>query len=154
MQGLNVSEHGASTALLDLLSKMDIQRESGNFTEHIAVEPHTEIGQIALEYNHVLDSINVERQGRQQADEALNEEARMVQMLQEVAVAANEAMTVDEALQAGLDIVCRCTKSPIGHVYMRSKLDVNLLEPTSIWCIEDSETFRMFREVTEQSLLH
>ncbi len=52
--GLNVAEHGASTEILDLLTAMDRQRQTNDFSQPIAVEPHTEIGQIAQQYNNVL----------------------------------------------------------------------------------------------------
>ncbi len=58
MIGLNVSEHGASTEIIDLLATMHRQRETGNFNEPVPVEPHTEVGQIAAEYNLVLSRVN------------------------------------------------------------------------------------------------
>jgi Amt family ammonium transporter len=58
--GLNVSEHGASTEILDLLNEMELHRQSGVFTKHTTVEPHTEAGQIAAQYNRVLDRVAAE----------------------------------------------------------------------------------------------
>ena len=55
--GLNMVEHGASTALLDLFSDMDYHRVTGDFSHSVAAEPHTEVGQIANQYNRVVDSI-------------------------------------------------------------------------------------------------
>ena len=58
--GLNLSEHGASTELLDLLSEMDEQRKTGDFSGRATVETHSEVGKIAWEYNRVLDKVNEE----------------------------------------------------------------------------------------------
>jgi Amt family ammonium transporter len=55
--GLNVSEHGASSALLDLLQNMHQQQKSGDFTKSVPIEPHTEVGQIATQYNQVLEKV-------------------------------------------------------------------------------------------------
>jgi len=55
--GLNIAEHGASTELIDLLSEMDEQRKSSDFSSPVTVEPHTEVGQIAREYNRVLEAV-------------------------------------------------------------------------------------------------
>ncbi len=55
--GLNVSEHGASSALLDLLQYMDKQQKSGDFSKSAPIEPHTEVGQIARQYNRVLEKV-------------------------------------------------------------------------------------------------
>ena len=66
IQGLNISEHDASTDLLDLLEEVRAQ-QSGDFSQNVTVEPHTEIGQIANEYNHVLDRVRLEIQTREEA---------------------------------------------------------------------------------------
>ena len=42
--GLNIAEHGASTAILDLLGDMERQRLTNDFTHPISVEPYTEVG--------------------------------------------------------------------------------------------------------------
>ena len=60
IDGLNITEHDASTEVLDLLYVMEKQKILGDFSQQVKVEPHTEIGQIATEYNRVLDKINIE----------------------------------------------------------------------------------------------
>ncbi len=55
--GLNVSEHGASTALQELLTEMDSQKKSGDFSSPVTIEPHTEVGQIASQYNRVMKTV-------------------------------------------------------------------------------------------------
>ena len=67
LQGLNFSEHGASTEVHDLLGNMVNQGRSGDFDQRVRVEPHTEVGQIATEYNKVLDRIRLEIQTREEA---------------------------------------------------------------------------------------
>jgi Amt family ammonium transporter len=66
--GLNISEHGANTELLDLLEDMGRQRQDGDFARKVAVEPHTEVGQIAHEYNRVLDRVQAEIAERAEAE--------------------------------------------------------------------------------------
>lgn len=68
-EGLNIAEHGASTELIDLLQRMDEHRASGEFSRPVVVEPHTEVGQIALQYNAVLSRVNNEISSRQAAEE-------------------------------------------------------------------------------------
>jgi len=57
-QGLNVSEHGAKTELTDLLSAMQTQERSGDLKQRVPVEPFTEVGQIASQYNRVIANLN------------------------------------------------------------------------------------------------
>ena len=55
--GLNVSEHGATTELLDMFRIMDNQAKTGDMGLRIPVEPFTEVGQIADHYNRVMDAL-------------------------------------------------------------------------------------------------
>ncbi len=58
--GLNVSEHGVTTELLDMLRTMDSQARTGDTSLRVPVEPYTEIGQIAERYNGVMEALQRE----------------------------------------------------------------------------------------------
>lgn len=60
--GLNVSEHGASYELLDLMNEMDEQRRRGDFSQPVSVASHSEVGQVAAQYNRVLATVNKDRE--------------------------------------------------------------------------------------------
>jgi Amt family ammonium transporter len=60
LQGMNVSEHCASTELIDLLGSMHEQQQEGEFSKPVPVEPFTEVGQIASKYNQVIEKVNAE----------------------------------------------------------------------------------------------
>jgi signal transduction histidine kinase len=68
-----------------------------------------------------------------------------------VAVAANEAATVEEALRSCIDEVCRATHWPVGHVYLPDASGV--LVSTLMWHLEDPGRFATFRRVTEAMVL-
>ena len=55
--GLNVSEHGATTELFDLYRALERQAETGDIRMRAPVEPFTEVGRIAALYNRVLDAL-------------------------------------------------------------------------------------------------
>ncbi len=55
--GLNVSEHGATTDLLDLFQVLEQQSRTGDLSLRAPVEPFTEVGQIAHRYNIVMDAL-------------------------------------------------------------------------------------------------
>ena len=55
--GLNISEHDASTELVDLFRVMDDQANTGDLALRAPVEPFTEVGQIAGRYNQLMDSL-------------------------------------------------------------------------------------------------
>jgi Amt family ammonium transporter len=55
--GLNVTEHNETTELIELFQAMDAQAKSEDISLRVPVEPHTEVGQIASHFNHVLDAL-------------------------------------------------------------------------------------------------
>lgn len=73
--GLNIAEHGASSELVDLVGEMQMHRDNGDFHTPVSVEPHTEMGQIAGEYNRVLDRVRLEIDTREEAYRQLEEES-------------------------------------------------------------------------------
>jgi len=92
--GLNVSEHAASYELLDLLTEMETQRQSGDFTQPTTIVSETEVGQIAAQYNRVLDTVNHDRASLVEANhrmaEAGNGVAAMHRELQDKVVELEE----------------------------------------------------------------
>ena len=149
--GLNMAEHGASTAIVDLLGQMEEQRNSHDFSRHVVGEPNTEVGQIADEYNRVLDTINDETQQRRKADEVIAYRTRLDTLFQQVAKASNESSTVEDAMQISMDLICAETGWPVGHLYIVSDDPTHELIPTTIWHLEQPERFESFRRVTEQT---
>lgn len=63
--GLNISEHGASTATQDLIANMNIHALAGDFSQPVFVEPETDAATVAYHYNRVLVKITA-------VNEALN----------------------------------------------------------------------------------
>ena len=279
--GLNMAEHGASTAQLDLLREMETHRAKGDFTRAVEVEPHTEIGQIATEYNRVLDRVNTEtlqretaifalresqeeirliidhaldaivtidqegiitdwnpqaalifgwakseilgeafgdtllplghqteqehqlkhfletkqqhvvnkrleirglhRQNQEfpmeitmvplfkqnsysfcafirditeqkQTEAALGQETALMQLIQQVAIAANEAQSVNDAFQSSLDLICAFTTWPVAHVYFRDDEHTSQLSPSHLWHLDNDDEFQTFKALTEQTV--
>lgn len=54
--GLNVSEHGAKTELVDLMTALKRQEHSTDLSLRVPVEPFTEVGQIAAQHNRLMDA--------------------------------------------------------------------------------------------------
>jgi len=65
--GLNVSEHGAHSNLLDLITQMSRQAEDGDFSRAVRVEPETEAAEVAAYYNAVRERFQSETERRQLA---------------------------------------------------------------------------------------
>ena len=56
-KGLNIVEHGASTEIFDVYTKMQEQAKTGDLSVRLPVEPFTEIGQISSLYNNVMEKL-------------------------------------------------------------------------------------------------
>ena len=56
-KGLNIVEHGSSTAIFDLYDKMSEQVRTGDLSIRLKEEPFTEIGQISALYNKVMEKL-------------------------------------------------------------------------------------------------
>jgi len=86
------------------------------------------------------------------AKQALHRKATFVELLQVVAVAANEATSVEAALQFTLDRICEYTGWPVGHVYFVAPKRSELIS-TTLWHLEDALQFATFRQVTRETPL-
>lgn len=109
-----------------------------------------EIGRLAQAFDGMAASLQWRQAQYEHTQATLQESIATVQLLQKVAVAANEAQTIEKALQACLDYVCNHTGWPIGHV--RLVIDAQgKLVPTGVWHLEHPERFSVFRQVTQNT---
>jgi len=83
------------------------------------------------------------------ARNAAERPAALIQLLQVVAVAANEAATVDDALQTCVDAVCAHTGWPLGHAFLAD--GSGALAATGIWHADGPDRFPRFRAATGEA---
>jgi len=86
----------------------------------------------------------------QRAAQSHSLDSAYVRLLQEVAVAANESDTIDDAIQVCLNRVCAHTGWPVGHARLLMNADHELVS-TSLWHtgVDDFQRFKIFREITQ-----
>lgn len=89
------------------------------------------------------------RRDRRKADAALNRKSLFVQLLQEVAVAANEALSIEQVLQFALDKVCAYLGWSVGHVYRPQPDSQDTFVSAHLWHLESAEQFQSFKTVSE-----
>ncbi|MDQ3898336.1 MAG: ATP-binding protein, partial [Actinomycetota bacterium] len=85
-----------------------------------------------------------------EANRQLTERSEAVALLKTIAVATNEAESVEAALQIAVDEVCRHTGWPVGHVCRISDDGLEAV-PTDIWHLDDDGRFAAFRRITESA---
>lgn len=86
---------------------------------------------------------------RKQAEESIREKVRLIQLLQDISVAANEATTVRDVMVTCLEKVCTHTGWEVGHVYVPNS--EGILHPSDMWYISDPPQFKTIREVTQST---
>ncbi len=97
-RGLNVAEHGARTALFTLLEEMEQMRLSADLSKQVTVEPFTEVGEFAAQYNRVLQELeHIVSQTRDENDQL---QASIFQLLQDVTQIAEGDLTVEATVTA------------------------------------------------------
>ncbi len=84
-----------------------------------------------------------------QANVQLRQKSALVELLQRVAVAANQAESLEAALQIGIDEVCAYTGWPVGHAYILAEDGSGELETVRVWHLDHGERFATFRQITE-----
>jgi diguanylate cyclase (GGDEF)-like protein/PAS domain S-box-containing protein len=75
-------------------------------------------------------------------------EQQFVRLLQEIAVAANEASNVEEAIRRSLQRVCEVTGWPMGHLYLATEGGDRLVS-TPVWHTSHASRFNALRRLTD-----
>ena len=99
--GLNVSEHHARTEILALFNEMENHWRNADFSKQVSVEPFTEAGQIAKQYNQVLARVKDEIKYREDAIDSFK---------------ASESRR-DAILETSLDCIITIDKRGIVHEF-------------------------------------
>ncbi len=117
-----------------------------------------ELRQLETEVARLTKRLDRERRARQEAEaiservtRELYEHQKELELLQSIAVTANEAKTIESALQQALDRICAYTRWPVGHVYLPDPNSSNRLIPSCLWHLDHPERFETFRQITEQT---
>lgn len=93
-------------------------------------------------------SLQREIKDRIRTEEALHQKTTLIKLHQEIAVAANKALTMEDAAQACIDKVCDYMRWPIGHVYLPSENSPTEMLSSSIWHLDDAKKFEEFQNIT------
>ena len=87
---------------------------------------------------------------RKEAEAALIKQTKYVELLEKIAVAANEASVIEDALQICLDEVCSLTGWPVGHAFMLAGDESGELITAKLWHLDNPEEFESFKKVSEE----
>jgi Amt family ammonium transporter len=111
--GLNIAEHGASTSIYNLIQAMEKQRQQADFSTPVEVEPETEAGQIAGQYNMVLEKFNSETERREAAMQVAIDANRTKSRF--LANVSHELRTPLNAIMGFAESLTTQIMGPLGH---------------------------------------
>ena len=86
-----------------------------------------------------------------EANKLLKRTASRVQLLEDIASAANASNNIEQLLRFALEHICAHTGWPVGHVYLRHDQPNPVLIPTTIWHLDSPDQFAAFRQATENT---
>ncbi len=122
-----------------------VRKDGKRFWANIVITPlRDEMGQLRGFSKVVRDMTR-----RKQADEALKRQTEFVKLLQEVAFAANQAVTLDDAMQFALDRICAFTGWKVGLAYAIEDGSKEELAPMHLSALSDVHRFAKFRNHSE-----
>jgi len=80
----------------------------------------------------------------------LRSDTSLLELLQDITAAANEADNFREALSTSLKRVCDFMKWPVAHAFVVDQHgeDPPRLISSEAWCINDAHKYREFQELT------
>jgi NO-binding membrane sensor protein with MHYT domain/signal transduction histidine kinase len=90
----------------------------------------------------------------ERTSQALHRQVSFKELLQSVAVAANEATSIEAAMQFALDRICAHTGWPVGHVYFYTPGQAKELISSALWHIENEERFAALCDATQSTRLY
>lgn len=86
---------------------------------------------------------------RRNAEQALRRQTEFVRLLQDVAVAANQAFSIPDVLQFAINRICDCTGWKIGHAYSVVEKSRELVS-MNLWRLADPVRYRAFQEISDE----
>ncbi len=119
----------------------------GDLSHRVEIKTSDEIGILASDFNKMADGLANEIIERKDAEIALRNETELVHLIQNMTVATSDSLSVNEAMQICLGIVCEYTGFSVGHVYLVDSKGT--LIPANIWYFDHHNLYVKFEEVTE-----
>ncbi|MGH9003899.1 MAG: histidine kinase dimerization/phospho-acceptor domain-containing protein, partial [Acidimicrobiia bacterium] len=120
---------------------------AGNRDFQVPVDRDDEVGELSQAFNAMTAELAASYAGVEETVRVRTGELRLLQL---VAVAANLAVSQEEATHTALDLVCAYTGWPVGHALFfpeEEKPGVGLVS-SGVWHVDDTEHLRPFQEAS------
>ncbi len=85
------------------------------------------------------------------SNKELKSQTSYIELHKDIAVFANESITIEAAMAASLKRICEATNWPVDHYYSFSREPSPILHSSRVWHLDDPLKFEQFRKVPEAS---
>ncbi len=136
-------QSGKPTVLGKRVELLGLKKNGDTFPLELRIE-ETRLNETNLLFTGAIRDISE----RKDKDGKFQQEHSYVKLLQEVAVAANQATHVDEAFRFCLERVCEMNNWPVGHVYMVDEETRSFLYSSGVWHLKKNKKFSEFKKMT------
>ena len=116
---------------------------AGHLDQKVPVERDDEVGELSQAFNAMTTEL---ARSYASVEETVRVRTGELRLLQQVATAANEAASREEATRIVLDLVCAHTGWPVGHALVFPEEGAEALVSSGIWHVDDAEGVRPFQE--------
>ena len=131
------------------LTEATHQIAEGDLSYRAEVNTNNEVGTLATYFNIMAMKLTNEIADHNKTEAILRNEAKLVRLLQEIAVTINEADSPEEAMRICLGKVCQFIGFSVGHVYLVDSKKA--LTPSNIWFFNRYKEFAVFEQVTKET---
>ncbi|HEY7491604.1 MAG TPA: response regulator [Candidatus Tectomicrobia bacterium] len=117
--------------------------------------------QMLKTHRSLLQEQNLALRQQEEALQTLNatlaqqvaERTALLELLQAITAAANEATSPEAVFQLAVDQICAYTGWPVGHVYLAASDGSGQWMCSTIWHLDTPERFRAFQQATQIHML-
>ncbi|MCP4266495.1 MAG: response regulator [Candidatus Brocadiaceae bacterium] len=121
--------------------------EGATSWEFASISPVRDVDSNITHYLTIKEDITE----RKIAEHEIERNMNFISLLQEITSVANEASSVEEAMQICLDKVCVHTGFSIGHVYLMD--ESGRLRSSNIWYFDQPNDYKEFKRMIESKMI-
>ncbi len=141
-----------SQPITNLITKVRLVA-AGDLNQTVPITSNDEVGELGQAFNKMTKDLGaiyekIEDLVKLRTKE-LEDKTSVVELLQGVAIASNEANNLEQAIRIALEKICIYSKWPIGHAYYVDK--ENKLTSTKIWYLADKNLYQDFCQIREET---
>lgn len=138
---LDISTHGFSAVRN---AEIMLRSESGE-VRYVSVST----GRIDFGFDNCVLAMWQDITDRKLAEQKLQKNAEMIQLLQEVTVEANKSTQIDDLFLFAITRICEETGWPLGHIHSYSMGGKKHLSSPHVWYATEPQLFDAIRQITE-----